>query len=137
MNTVYDYIATTDPYSAKKIVEDFGYTITNPKDMSANLKTLVNNEGEDALRCIMEAHPDKDIILEFFGKKESSKKNDRSDANDFGGSNPYFGFNQGMQYANASGSEKTDANILVSNTNTMIFASALILAVAIIFKNDK
>jgi len=139
MNTVYDYIAQTDPNSAKRIIENFGYTVTNAKDMGANLKTLVNNEGEGALLSIMEAHPDKDIILELFTKKEDSSNASGNNNYNTRRNNDDFAFERGLQYANASGAQQqnTDASNLASNTNTMIFASALILAVAIIFKNDK
>ena len=41
MATVYDYIAENNPSEAKSLCEAFGYTITNPRQMSRNLKVLV------------------------------------------------------------------------------------------------
>jgi hypothetical protein len=130
MTTVYDYIATSDPIACKQLCESYGYTVTNPQVMSQNLKHLVNNEGENALKSLMDIHPDKDIILDFFGTKEEKKSecgcqkhNQRQ--NDF----------RMESYYNANGNaESSEAKSLASNTNTIIFASALFLAVAIIFK---
>ena len=66
MKSVYDYIAKNNPQGAKTVCESFGYQVTNVHSMSQNLKDLVNNEGENALVEIMELHPDKDIILDYF-----------------------------------------------------------------------
>tara|TARA_B100001248_G_C27345258_1_gene438402 strand:- start:467 stop:937 length:471 start_codon:yes stop_codon:yes gene_type:complete len=131
MATVYDYIAENNPSEAKSLCEAFGYTITNPTQMSRNLKVLVNNEGEDALKSIMELHPDKDIILEYFGVKKKSKKSD------CGCKSNVSSFAPLEAYLHANGKQESDAKTLATNTNTIIFASALVLAVAIIFKNDK
>lgn len=131
MTTVYDYIATSDPIASKQLCESYGYTVTNPQVMSQNLKHLVNNEGEIALKSLMDLHPDKDIIIEFFGKKEDNKsecgcqRQNNYRNNDF----------RMESYYNANGNaESSEAKTLASNTNIIIFASALFLAVAIIFK---
>ncbi len=132
MSTVYEYIAKSNPHSAKSLCESYGYTITNPRSMSNNLKTLINNEGEDALKSLMDMHPDKEIILEYFGSKPNKKENScgckSSTSNNFAPLEAYL---------NANGKQESDARMLATNTNTIIFASALVLAVAIIFKNDK
>ena len=135
MTTVYDYIAKSNPQDAKALCEAYGYRVTNHRSMSQNLKTLVNNEGEDALHSIMSLHPDKDIILEYFSEKPTQKEDKPSDCGCRMNS-PYLL----EHFLNASGrqqSDKSEANVLATNTNTIIFASALVLAVAIIFKNDK
>ncbi len=134
MRTVYDYIANQNPMGVKQICEDYGYTITNPRTMRRNLKDLVNNEGEKALKSVMEIHPDKEIILEYFGAKEPKKKNCGCNEK----RNEERRLDRIEAYFNASGNQKTtEAQTLATNTNTIIFASALVLAVAIIFKNDK
>lgn len=125
MLTVYDYIAQNDPMTAKMICEHFGYSVSDPSIMGDNLKTLVNEEGEEAIRVIMDNHPDKDFILEYFGEKKKKKKEGcgcKKKALD-------------SSYHNASG-RSADSTIVATNTNTIIFASALFLAVAIIFKNN-
>lgn len=121
---MYEYFASSNPFLAKKIIESFGYQITN-RNMGQNLRTLVANEGEPALKAILDQHPDKDIILEVFGnsKSEESKKCSCSKSN----SDDNY-----VKYMYASG--QTEAKTLGMQTNTMLLASALILAVAIIAK---
>ncbi len=132
MTTVYDYVAINNPQGAMQVCEAFGYRVTNPRNMSQNLKTLVNNEGEEAVKMIMDLHPDKDIILDYFSTPVQKK-----DAS-CGCSGKDSTTKLLEQYLNANGRQETgDARALATNTNTIIFASALVLAVAIIFKNDK
>lgn len=134
MTTVYDYVATTNPRESKSLCESFGYRVTNPETMSQNLKTLVNNEGEQAVKSIMEIHPDKDIILEYFAKPKEKEKSKPCGCGNKSESTKLM-----EQFLNANGKQdnKSEAQALATNTNTIIFASALVLAVAIIFKNDK
>ena len=133
MNTVYDYIAKNNPQGAKSLCEAYGYQVRNPRSMSQNLKTLVNNEGEDALLSLMDMHPDKDFILEIFSKptEKEEKTSDCGCKNNIG-SSPYLL----EHFINASGrqNDNSEAKALATNTNTIIFASCLVLAVAIIFK---
>lgn len=134
MATVYDYIAENNPRQAKQLCESFGYTITNPRQMSENLKVLINNEGEHALKSLMDLHPDKEILIDYFGVKKKSEGcgcGCKSKATHTSSYAPL------EAYLNASGRQESDAKTLATNTNTIIFASALVLAVAIIFKNDK
>lgn len=133
MTTVYDYIAKSNPQDAKALCEAYGYRVTNPRSMSQNLKTLVNNEGEDALHSIMSLHPDKDIILEFFSEKSTKKEEKHYDCG-CRMNNPLL---EGFLNASGRQQDNSEAKALATNTNTIIFASALVLAVAIIFKNDK
>ncbi len=117
---VYQYFAESNPFIARNIIESFGYQVRS-RDMASNLRELVNKEGEVALLKIMENHPDKDIILELFEKKEPVYKKQESNSD-----TAY------LQYLNASGnSEATKYGL---QTNTFLLASALILAVAIISK---
>lgn len=133
MKSVYDYIAKNNPQGAKTVCESFGYQVTNVHSMSQNLKDLVNNEGENALVEIMELHPDKDIILDYFAPKVEEKKESDCGCKDKMGTPHLL-----EHFINASGrQDNSEARALATNTNTIIFASALVLAVAIIFKNDK
>ena len=135
--TVYDYIAESNPMEAKSICESYGYTVTNPKQMGRKLKSLVNNEGENALKSIMQLHPDKEILVEYFGMKAKKDKREKGcGCKD----NTAKRLDTIEAFINAGGNnngERSEAKMLASNTNTIIFASALVLAVAIIFKNDK
>jgi hypothetical protein len=134
MTTVYDYIANSNPLGAKALCESYGYKVTNPNTMSENLKVLINNEGQNALESMMDLHPDKEIILEYFSKttiKEETKSNCGCVSN--------VNTPQVLErFLNANGKQdNSEAKALATNTNTIIFASCLVLAVAIIFKNDK
>ncbi len=133
MTTVYDYIANNNPQGAKDLCETYGYRVTNPNSMSQNLKTLVNNEGKDALESMMDLHPDKEIILQYFSMP--TPKEDKSDCGCLNNINTPQVLER---FLNASGKQdNSEAKALATNTNTIIFASCLVLAVAIIFKNDK
>jgi hypothetical protein len=68
---LYQYVASNNPYTAKNIIESFGYEVTDKTQMGENLRYLVAMEGEPALERIMAEHPEKDVILEMFSKKES------------------------------------------------------------------
>jgi len=134
MTTVYDYIAKSNPQGAKDLCEAYGYRVTNPNSMSQNLKVLINNEGQDALESMMDLHPDKEIILEYFSKP--TLKEDKT--SNCGCLNNINTPQVLERFLNASGrQENSEAKALALNTNTIIFASCLVLAVAIIFKNDK
>jgi hypothetical protein len=134
MTTVYDYIAKNNPQGAKSLCESYGYQVRNPRSMSQNLKTLVNNEGEDALLSLMNMHPDKEFILEVFSKPtEKEEKTSNCGCQNNIGNSPYLL----EHFINASGRQEnnsSEAKALATNTNTIIFASCLVLAVAIIFK---
>lgn len=127
--TIYDYIANSSPSESSRIINSFGYSVSDPASMSTNLRYLVTQEGEPALKAILDAHPDKDVILEAFGapKVESQMSCNCKGRNCSCGRG---------DYANASGSENgiTQASMSAHQTNVFLFAAALILAVAIITK---
>lgn len=117
---VYEYFAASNPFIARNVIESFGYQLRS-RDLASNLRELVNKEGEPALLKIMENHPDKEIILELFEKKEPVYKRQES--------TPDTAY---LNYLNASGN--SEATRVGLQTNTFLLASALILAVAIISK---
>ena len=127
--TIYDYIANSNPSASSRIINSFGYSVSDPSDMSSNLRYLVTQEGEPALKAILDAHPDKDIIIETFG---TPKMEPQTSCN-CKGRNCSCGRGD---FANASGSENgiTQASMSAHQTNVFLFAAALILAVAIITK---
>lgn len=124
---VYQYVASNNPRAARRIIESFGYNIRG-NNLAQNLRDLVNNEGEDVVVEIMKYHPDAEYFSEmhsnFTGKKVKKKPTD-------------FSFEK-YAYLNAIGNNnqstfKSDAS--ANQTNTIILASAIILAIAIISKN--
>jgi hypothetical protein len=69
--TVYEYIAESNPAIALGIIEQLGYQHTGGT-LGNSLKEMVSKEGEPALKLILANHPDRDIIIEMFGKTEPS-----------------------------------------------------------------
>lgn len=129
---VYQYISQTNPYVAKAICHNFGYKLSNVndnKDLGVCLEQVVSNEGEDALRQIMANHPDKDLLLELFAKQEY--------VNMTGNEQVSCSCKHMERYANFDGAaSEVRESRTSSQANTFLMASALILAVAIISKNN-
>lgn len=130
---LYSYIAVNNPSMAKALCHKYGYEVTNvqnKKDLGVCLEKLVANEGEIALKDIVHNHPDKEIILEVCKDELQKSSNDNSDS---------FSIKHNQvcecaknQYMNFAGEEKATTRSLVSQTNTIIIASAMLLAVAIV-----
>ena len=67
---VYYYIADSNSDAANKLCNKYGYyQIRSIDELAYCLQEIVANEGEGALKEIMELHPDKDVVLELFEKK--------------------------------------------------------------------
>ena len=116
MVNVYSYIAQNNPYTAKQIIESFGYKVTDKSNMGRNLQQLVANEGEEALEAVMNSHPDKDVILELFSPSPQEKKP--------------CGCKEG--FANASGIETTTpAKAIEKDFSVLFLAGVLIIALSI------
>ena len=62
----YEYIAKSNPYGAKAVINQFGYQVVDPRRMGDNLRMLVAQEGEPALKAIADIHPDKDLFVELY-----------------------------------------------------------------------
>ena len=127
-------IARRNPKGAEMVITSFGYEIVDKRDLGRSLNELVASEGENALRKVMEVHPDKDLILELFSKKEKEQKGCSCGSC----SNRQMG---DMQYLNASGAQATQASQNASTTtlahqkNVILVVSALFIATALIIKN--
>ena len=122
---VYRYIAESNPKVAKDIIESFGYEFANTPDMG--LSQLVSREGENALKVIMENHPDKDIIIEMFSEKKQTSCG--------------CGCNERRieSFVNASGNDsskekETSISTVAQQTNVMILVSALFIFTALMIK---
>jgi len=123
-------IAKRNPHGAQMVIQSFGYEIISNRDLGRSLNELVANEGEPALKKIMEIHPDKEIILELFGNKEVEKKSGCGCGGNCAGKKDKFLNASGAQ--NEQPSEKT--NILAHQTNAILMVSALFIATALIIK---
>ena len=124
--TMYEYVAMSNPRGAKSLIESFGYQVTNPRTMGANLRMLVSQEGESALKSIAQMHPDKELILEACGvnKRESFMGVDGL-------------INGTTQNNNKNQQDANDSTKLAYQTNAMMIVVALIIASAIIVNQKK
>jgi hypothetical protein len=118
---VYTYIVESNPNQAYEVCKKYGFfNIENEEQMADCLETIVAQEGESAFKEVMELHPDKDVLVELFTKKEEPApvKVEEPKQVSADGSN-----------MNATG---TQPSHLVNQTNTYILVAALIISVAII-----
>lgn len=125
--TIYEYIARNNPIGAKRVIESFGYVVTQPKKMGDNLRMLVAQEGEPALKSVVDLHPDKDLILEVFGNSQGIK----------GTGDNFFGADGLLQSAvlNNNQQQNDSNNKMVLQTNTLIVALSLLVVAGLILKN--
>jgi hypothetical protein len=123
--SVYKYIAQTNPNQANDFCVQNGLTDASDIDQIAvYLQTIVAQNGESALKKIMELHPDKDAILELFQKKDGNTLQITE-------IKPPVMMNATGAVANAVG-ETSSQNSQTQHTNTYILVAALIVSVAII-----
>jgi len=124
----YEYIAKTNPMGAKKVINEFGYRVVDGRRMGENLRMLVAQEGEPALRAIAELHPDKELLLDVFAPKDGDcgcKKKSES----------FMGADGVMSSAVLSNNQQqvqSDSTKLAMQTNAMLIAATIIIAAAII-----
>lgn len=124
----YEYIAKTNPSGAKKVINEFGYRVVDGRRMGENLRMLVAQEGEPALRAIAEMHPDKELLLEVFAPKDGDcgcKKKSES----FLGAD---GVLTSAVLSNNQQQAQSDSTKLAMQTNAMLIAATIIIASAII-----
>jgi len=124
----YEYIAKTNPNGSKKVINEFGYRVVDGRRMGENLRMLVAQEGEPALRAIAEMHPDKELLLEVFAPKDGDcgcKKKGES----FMGAD---GVLTSAVLSNNQQQAQSDSTKLAMQTNAMLIAATIIIAAAII-----
>lgn len=120
----FDYISSVDPAMVAAIIQGYGYQITNvqtSQDLADCARQLVNAEGEGALKKLVAAHPDREILLSYFG--------DQSYSNADGAA--------GLIAASASCGEPTKKSPIDNNSNLMLvflMGATLLITAAIITK---
>lgn len=138
---VYQYITANYPVQARKLLIKYGYNPPKMIVMPEYLRSAVASKKMPFFREMMELHPDKDVILELFSNPSNSLHasfdgpgiSDRPDT-----SGCKCGSCQKNSYANADGNasnnnnQASDATKLAMQTNTIIIASAFLLAFALI-----
>ena len=119
---VYAYIVESNPDAAYEVCKKYGFfQIADKGEMEQCLQRIVAQEGVDGFKDVMELHPDKDVLIELFGKKEEPKVETPQPPTQLPP--------QQMQMVGANG---VTTSGLVNQTNTYILVGALIVAVAII-----
>ena len=110
--SVYYYIAQLNPDMAYDVCQQNGFTQIFSQEELADTLQAIAASGESGLKQVLSAHPDKEVIVEMFQKKEEPKQN----------------------FANASGdaSSSSKSSKLVSQTNAFILVGAIIVSLAII-----
>jgi hypothetical protein len=118
---LYQRVASANPQGSKRVIKNFGYEIRT-NDLPQALKLLVKEEGEPALRAIVDIHPDKEIILECCGHTANTTSIEKVDK-------------EREHYLNAVGSQLTAAQKETQLTNTFLIASTFIILTALILKH--
>jgi hypothetical protein len=136
---LYKYVAHANPHGAKAICHKFGYRVANVKtkdDLAECLRELVATEGEPALKEVIENHPDKEIILELLDNKRGDQFFNADGTGSMKHSNctckscSCKNGDDNSKYLNADASQTR----LATQTNVIIVAAALFLAVAVLVK---
>jgi hypothetical protein len=132
--SVYNYVAESNPNDARRIINSFGYEVVDSRDLGQSLTELVAQVGEPALEKVMEAHPDKEIILEMFSKNAPETKS-------VGCGCAKCQEKAHGHYLNFSGAEDTsskdlNSNTLAHQTNVILIVASLFIATALIIKKN-
>ena len=130
--SVYKYIAELNPDQANQFCVQQGIPdASNTDELANNLVSIVAQNGELALKKIMQLHPDKEIILDMFkcSSCERQQQTTLPTMMDAGITevNPLMERPLQSGFINASG--VTD---VAKNTNAIILVSAVVVALAII-----
>jgi hypothetical protein len=128
---IFTYTAQANPYFVKSLAHKYGYEYDKDQSLSSVLQQLVSYEGEPALMEIIENNPDKDLFMDYFEKKYAKKE----DKNNSGVEHTrilesYMNFSGQLQAAQQTQENKS----LTTQTSLMVFAGAIIIAIAIISK---
>ena len=118
--SVYRYIAESNPQEAGLYCEKNGLQPNSVEDIARQLEAIVANGGEPALRNILDIHPDKDVILELFGKPIINNPISTQQVP------------QSQPQIIMVGTDGTKTPTPANNTNKYILIAALIVSVAII-----
>jgi hypothetical protein len=128
---LYQRVALANPKGAREVIKSYGYDIRT-NNLPNALRMLVSAEGEPALRSIVNIHPDKEIILECFGKQGEEHKHEDCKCKDKHKEDNKDKMSMDAHYLNAAG-YITEAQKQSDLTKTfLIVASVMILGSLII-----
>lgn len=127
---MYTYVAASNPYFAKSLAHKYGYEFDKDQRLDTVLQQLVSYEGEPALMEIVENHPDKDLFIEYYNKKNlqpDKKEKETFPANDIAS---YMNFTGQLVAAQQTAENRR----LTNETSIWILVGAVLVAAAIITK---
>lgn len=126
-NFIYYTVACANPTATEAILNKYGYRVDGEPsvdELAHYLEQVVTDNGRPALMDILDAHPDKDVILQAFNGNAAPAKIQAAateQAKKCGCGGCQGKTQAGSGYAH-----------LLSQGNLFLFAGVLILAVAII-----
>lgn len=129
MVDIYQYIAENDQNGCKMIANQYGYSLADVQtadDMADVLEDLVAREGETAFYQVLDMHPDKQVILEVYGKREMSNAAQPQQA-----AAPC-----GCKDKAAKHGSMLNQGFTMQQGNLFLIAAALLLSVAIITRKS-
>jgi hypothetical protein len=128
---IFTYTAQANPYFVRSLAHKYGYEYDKDQPLSSVLQQLVSYEGEPALMEIIENNPDKDLFMDYFEKKYAKKELKNSELEHTKILESYMNFSGQIQTAQ----QQTQENkLLTTQTSLMVFAGAVLIAIAIISK---
>lgn len=129
---IFTYTAQANPYFVRSLAHKYGYEYDKDQPLSSVLQQLVSYEGEPALMEIIENNPDKDLFMDYFEKKYAKKEEkNNSGAEHTRILESYMNFSGQLQ---ATQQQTQENKALTTQTSLMVFAGAIIIAIAIISK---
>ena len=135
--SVYQYVADSDPRGTQRLIESFGYEITDQRNLGKSLSELVSSVGEPALKKVIDVHPDKDIILEYnVSVMPKTSSCGCSSCKSKGGHDKYMNASGNDNPADTGAVVNTNnTNILAHQTNTILVLATLVIIAGIMLKN--
>jgi hypothetical protein len=128
---IFTYTAQANPYFVRSLAHKYGYEYDKDQPLSSVLQQLVSYEGEPALMEIIENNPDKDLFMDYFEKKYAKKEEKNSGVEHTRILESYMNFSGQLQNAQQQSIEN---KALTNQTSLMVFAGAVLIAIAIISK---
>ena len=147
----YNDIAKRNPQGAVSVISSFGYELVDQSNLGQSLSELIAQEGEPALRKVMEIHPDKDVILELFSnqavetekkgcgcsscnEKNSEKHSDNHAERYFEKYENFSNFSGNAVEAPKTDNASSNSSILAHQTNNILIVASLFIATVLILK---
>lgn len=127
---IFTYTAAANPYFVRSLAHKYGYEFDKDQNLASVLQQLVSYEGEPAMVEIIENNPDKDLFMDYFEKKYSKKEEKNGGLEQTKMLETYMNFSGQLQAAQQTQENKA----LTSQTSLMVFAGAVLIAIAIISK---